>query len=159
MALEKANMIIPIIRAEIHDFTISAGVGEHTVRGLNTGGQLPSRMIFGLIDNLAFSGNINKNPYYFNNYNLASADVSIGDSISPYSDPIKIDFKKNKFMQAYDTLFRGINPQLEKYGNGISHEMFKNNTTLICFDLTADECGLDVFNVKSAGYLSLSDIY
>lgn len=87
---------------------------------------------------------------------METVKLSINDSISPYIDPIKLNFSQNMFLQGYDTLFRGVNPQLEKYGNGITHQMYKEGSTLIAFDLTPDECGLDYFNLKKEGRVSIA---
>ena len=55
------------------------------------------------------------------------------------SQPLKLDFKKNKYIRAFDQLFEALDIARDNNGNGITREGYKDGQCLFAFDLTPDE--------------------
>lgn len=65
-------------------------------------GALPKRVIVGMISE-ANLNNYEKNPFYFEHFNFSSIQLS-SDCFQELL-PIKTNFSKNQYMQAYLSLF------------------------------------------------------
>lgn len=84
----------------------------------------------------AFNGSIHKNPFNFQHYYVTSVIVS-SDSHSQVR-PIKTDYEKGFFLQAYMSLFESSGIYFEDAGNAITKEDYASGYSLIGYDLTDD---------------------
>ena len=73
-ALEIGHAKYPIKRVVCKTFTIPRGNLDFTQENLFSG-QLPSRLVIGMVDNDAYNGSYEKNPFNFKNYNLTQIKV------------------------------------------------------------------------------------
>ena len=69
-------------------------------------GQVPRRIVIGLVDTEAFSGKISKNPFNFQHYDLNFLCAHVDGERFP-SRPLTPDFDNGHFLEAYETLFVG----------------------------------------------------
>ena len=67
--LSKINCLYPIERVWPKFFTLNKGVREFDLANISQG-QLPSRIIVGLVSTKAFSGSVDTDPYKFQHFNL-----------------------------------------------------------------------------------------
>ena len=67
-ALEQGTAKYPIKRVLVKSLTIPQGDLSITKEGLFTG-QLPSRLVIGLVDNAAYNGSYDSNPYIYQHFN------------------------------------------------------------------------------------------
>lgn len=107
---------------------------------LNTlfSGQLPRRLILGCVDADAYRGNIKKSPFNFKSYSINDVKVVCGGVTFP-SHPLRLDFKNNKYIRAFDQLFETLDIARDNKGNGVTREAFKNGKCFFAFDMTPDE--------------------
>nr|XP_034317022.1 uncharacterized protein F54H12.2-like [Crassostrea gigas] len=84
----------PLRRVDVKTFTIPTGtqskISDHLFQG-----QMPKRIVLGLVGNDAFNGTTNKNPFNFKNCKVKRLDVTInGETIStrPYEPDFENDF-------------------------------------------------------------------
>ena len=68
-ALSRGTAKYPLTRVEIKSFTLHTGVTGESLDNVILG-QLPKRMILGLVENQAYNGNLKKNPFNFSHHNL-----------------------------------------------------------------------------------------
>ena len=105
-------------------------------------GQLPKRIVLGLVDNRAFNGDISLNPYNFQHCNLNYLAVHLDGQQGPWA-PLQPSFSGSSYTQFY-TQFTGGDGISSDTGNTIGREQFVNGHALYCFDLTPDlssSCG------------------
>ena len=102
-------------------------------------GQLPTRLVVGIVDNAAFNGRRDRNPFNFHHYNLTEIALYLDGHQQHTLKPIQPDFEAGLFVRAYNTLFA-----------------FRAVTTLYAFDLTADLGDDDHFNLIKHGNLRLA---
>ncbi|XP_053210233.1 uncharacterized protein F54H12.2-like [Panonychus citri] len=122
-----------ITRADTKSFTIPSGVSTMTIENLFVG-QLPKRIIIGCVKEEALNGDINHNPFNFENFNINHICLNIDGVIYP-SIPYKPDFNKGNCMREYLSLYKALNqdegiPQIE-----LTYEQYKNGNVLFAFDI------------------------
>ena len=125
-----------------------------TKEGLFTG-QLPTRLVVGLVDNLAYNGT---NPYNFQHFNLNKLGVFLDGQQIPLR-PITSKFYEEggqEYTLNYQTLFSGFNKQYKDVGSIVDvREEYPNDYCLLCFDLTPDYSGGGHFQMCKNGNLRL----
>ena len=68
--------------------------------------QLPKRIVLGLVDNGAFSGDISLNPYNFQHCNLNYLAVDLDGQLIPWA-PLQPSFSGSSYIRASYTQFTG----------------------------------------------------
>ena len=118
-------------------------------------GQVPNRVIVGLVDTDAFNGSFAKNPYNFKNYKIT--DISLkSDGQEQSGEPIKLDFTASTIMEGCWSLLQTADKVLKDTDIDISRENYANDYTLFSWDLTPDLGEGDHFNLIKKGSLRLS---
>jgi len=113
-------------------------------------GQIPTRIVVGLVRNDAFNGQTTLNPFNFQHFNLSE--------ISEYSDgqqqhgikPLTFDFTNGLFVRRFNTLFSGTEKLFVDEGNSLTR-----GYALYVFDLTPDLAEDDHFNLSKQGSVRL----
>lgn len=100
-------------------------------------GQLPRRLVVGLVSNKAFNGSTDANPFEFKNYGVNYLALYV-DGVQFPTKPLTPSFSDDQYLRSYMTLFEGTGMLHDDRGHGISREEYKNGFALYAFDLTAD---------------------
>jgi len=153
-ALENSTAKYPIRRAVCKTITI-----PNTFRDINIeklfSGQLPSRLVVGLVANAAYNGANNRNPFNFANFNLMEISVYTDGQQQYGMKPLSTDFTNALYIRAYNTLFSGTGKVFKDEGNGISRTAFSEGNALYAFDLSPDLAEEDHFNLQKQGSVRL----
>ena len=152
-ALEIGNMKYPIRRAVCKTFTVSTGLLSFTQENLFSG-QLPSRVVIGLVSNESFNGSYAHNPYNFHHYDLTQLKLYV-DGNQGYLAPIEPEFNNGRFIMAYNSLFAGTGKLFRDEGLDIQRVDYSRGYTLYAFDLSPDLCEDDHVNLTQTGNLRL----
>lgn len=99
-------------------------------------GQLPKRVIVGFVSASALNGNYHSNPYSFSHYD--HTNVLLTSDSNTHIRPIKSNFSKGLYLQAYLSIFTACGIHFNDQGNGITRDEYPNGHALIGFDLTED---------------------
>ena len=126
----------PIRRGVVSTFTIAQGSMSANKDNVITG-QLPRRVVVGLVSNTGFNGIVNESPYNFKNFGLNYLTLYMGSDQFP-KKPLTPNFTGDEFLRSYMTLFEGTGMMNDDRGHGIDREDFKNGYALYAFDLTPD---------------------
>lgn len=138
--LEKTNAVYPYKRVEVKSFTVSARSNIISLENVVLG-QIPTRLVFGMVDTDAFVGRKSKNPFNFKNNNISSFVLFVNGTQIP-GEPIEMDFTNNNITaRAYSTLFEANGILHANEGNLITLDQFTHGYFLLAFDLTADSTG------------------
>jgi hypothetical protein len=124
-------------RTEIRSHAIPVGSKTAHIDSVFNG-QLPVRIVIGLVENSAFSGDYKTSPFFFEDNNLCYLSLT-ADGEEVYGKPLQPDFKNNNYIRSYFTLFTGTGSEFRDTGNDISRKDYKNGNVLYCFDLTQDK--------------------
>ncbi|XP_065203481.1 uncharacterized protein F54H12.2-like [Planococcus citri] len=134
--LEKCSAKYPITRVDVKTTTLALGLRSYTVDNL-INGQLPKRIILGLVNNKATNGDFKTNPFNFQHYNLNYLCLYIDGHQVP-SRALKPDYKNSLYAEAYNTLFGGTGIHYSNHTHTISRDDYVGGYALYCYDLTQD---------------------
>ncbi len=126
----------PIRRGIVTTFTIPQGHLSKTEDNVIMG-QLPRRLVIGLVTNKAFNGSKDANPFEFKHFDLNYLTIHVGGQQFP-GKALTPDFDNDQCLRSYMTLFEGTGMLNADKGNYVSRASYKNGFTLYAFDLTAD---------------------
>ena len=148
-ALEYGSAKYPIHRIICKTYTVPRGNLDSCQENVFAG-QLPTRLVIGCVDNDAFNGNYEKNPFNFKHYNMSQLKVYL-DGQQQTVRPLELNFANSQYVTAYMSLFTGTGKQFEDAGNGIHRDDYARGYTLYAFDLTPDLSEDDHFNLVREG--------
>lgn len=100
-------------------------------------GQLPRRIVVGLVSNAAFNGTITENPFNFQNFDVNYLTLYVGGQQHP-NKPLTPKYSDDQFLRSYLTLFEGTGMLNDDRGHGIKRSSYKDGFALYAFDLTPD---------------------
>jgi hypothetical protein len=154
-ALEIGSAKYPIKRMVCKSTTIPTGLLDANQEKLFSG-QIPTRLVIGLVDNEAFNGSYNRNPFNFAHFNLSEISVYIDGQQGDRIRPLKLNFANDQFIEGYITLFTGTGKINRNEGNSIKPSEYNGGYALYAFDLTPDLSKGDHFNLIKQGDVRLS---
>ena len=67
-------------------------------------GQLPTRLVVGLVNNRAFNGHLERNPFNFKHYNLSEIALYLDGQQQFALKPIQPDYANGLYIRAYESL-------------------------------------------------------
>ncbi|GFW91765.1 uncharacterized protein F54H12.2 [Trichonephila clavipes] len=86
--------------------TLNLSRAETSSRWCGVVGQMPKKLFVGCVDNEAFHGAFSKSPYEFKHFNLNFIGVYVDGQPVPHN-PLELDFSKDQYIRAYQTIFVG----------------------------------------------------
>lgn len=132
--------LYPIQRTDVKVLNIPNGSRHVTLDNVYMG-QMPRRLVLGMVDDDAFSGIYTKNPFNFKHNHLTSLSLNIAGESIP-SKPLTFDFdvvEGVNYLRGYINLFKELGLVYTASGNSITRSEFPHGYTLFAFDLTADQ--------------------
>ena len=109
----------PYLRSDIKTIAVAGGQYSYSVDDLFQG-NVPTKLIVGMVSSEGYSGSYTKNPFNFQHYNCSSVGFYVDGQSYP-SHPLQPNFEANQFTDCYRTLthFReDVNISLEDYKKG-----------------------------------------
>ena len=135
--LKSQNALYPINHTELLTYTIPAGQLSYTKDRLFPD-MAPKMMMVAMIENTAYNGELGKNPFNFQHFNLNKiALYREGRSIP--GQPLTPNFNKNTYLRSYVQTMRALNYYNTDDTNGITPSQWANGYTIYAFDLTSNK--------------------
>ena len=147
--LETGTAKYPIRCIICKTFTVPTGYLDVSHEKLFSG-QLPVRIIIGLVDNRAYNGDRERNPFNFKHYSLTEIGIYLDGQLHGLK-PLKLDFAAGRYISAYVGLFTGTNKINRDEGSDISRSDFANGYALFAYDLNPDLGENDHVNLSRQG--------
>lgn len=135
-AFQRHMATYPIRRCQTHTAVIEQGVLSKTLSNICTG-QLPRRVVVGLVSNEAYNGHRTKNPFNFHHYNLNYIALSLDGEQRP-NIPLTPNFENELYLDSYLSLFMATGKLNRDEGLIISRTEYSQGYTLYAFDLSTD---------------------
>ena len=117
-------------------------------------GQLPKRVVIGCVENTAYNGQSDQNPFNFQHFDMDFMALYV-DGVQVPSKPLAPKLDSNEDVLSYASLFMGTGQMGRDDGNEISREEYANGFTLFAFDLTPDLDDSGHFHLVKTGSLRL----
>ena len=154
--LKHSSAKYPIRRIDCKVLSIPRGFSSFNPDNIFLG-QIPKRIVLGLVDTEAYNGSYRTNPFNFNHHNLTQVGVYVdGEQIPRKPLFLKFDTAGGQNVIAgYQSLFSGIGRLSQDMGNQINRSDYGSGYTLFAFDLTPDHCPGDHFELIKQGNLRL----
>ena len=153
--LERGTAKYPIKRVMCKSFAIPQNYLDVTHEKLFSG-QLPTRIVIGLVSNRAFNGHAESNPFNFQHFNLNEIALYLDGQQQHAVRPIQPDYEHGQYIRAYDSLFAGTGKLCKDEGLFISREDYGSGYALYAFDLSADLGEDDHFSLVRQGNVRLA---
>lgn len=151
--LESGTAKYPIRRVVCKTFTVPANYLDISHEKLFSG-QLPTRLIIGLVDNRAYNGDRGRNPFNFQHFSLTEIGIYLDGQLHGLK-PLKLDFAEGRYVLAYMSMFGGTNKINRDEGNDISRSDYADGYTLFAYDLSPDLGENDHVNLTRQGTVRL----
>lgn len=133
-ALEKVNAKYHLTKTEVKVINIQEGNRTVTKDNIFLG-ELPKRVIIGMVDDAAMSGDFKKNPFEMKHNHLTYLSTSINGQQIP-SQPLRPNFDKGEYARAYMSLFSANGNLYKDNGIDLTRNEYANGYTLFAFDLS-----------------------
>jgi len=153
-ALERSNAKYPIRRVVCKTFTVPTGFLDASHEKLFSG-QLPTRIVVGLVRNDAFNGALARNPFNFQHFSLNEIAVYVDGQQQQCVRPLHPNFASGQYISSYLGLFSGTGKLNKDDGNNIERTDFAKGYALYAFDLSPDLAEDDHFNLTRQGSVRL----
>jgi hypothetical protein len=153
-AFLKMNAKYPIVTSEIRYFGKGRGLSDLSEANIITNSSLPQKVIVGLVETSAFTGNHNKNPFCFIPANAKEISLRVNTLPVPY-DRIETDFPNGCYAQGYFTLLQATNRINSDKALQIKFGDYAYGNTLYAFDISPDFSESSALNLRKDGNLSL----
>ena len=156
MALEKTTAKYPIKRVLMKDIVIPYSASKFVLQGVHTG-VMPTRIVFGFLNNSATSGQLKLNPFNFQHLNLTQLLVKVANQLIPYQKSLNFAYNtphkygNSTAIEGYNSLFKNI----REAPNDITFDDYCQGNTLYAFDLTPDQCSSHHYSLLKEGSLDI----
>jgi hypothetical protein len=135
-ALNVSPAKYPVTRNEVKSIVIDKGVNSVNLENIITG-QIPNLMYVGFVDNEAYTGAYNKDPFELLNLNISSISTFINGEQFPRR-AYKPNFPDNNYTREYLEFLRASKQFNNDVNTIITKKNYKNGFTLFAFDLSQD---------------------
>jgi len=149
-ALESGTAKYPIRRVVCKSFTIPQNYRDVNHEKLFSG-QLPTHMVIGLVDNRAFNGDHQRNPFNFQHCGRSEIGLYLDGQQQHAVRPIQPNFADRQYIRAYNSVFSGSGKLNVDEGLYIDRSDYYQGYVLYAFDLTADLGEDDHFSLVREG--------
>ena len=132
------HSIYPINRVVMTTRSVASGLS--TINWDNAiMGQLPNKVIVGMVDNETYIGSYKRNPFNFKHNDLSSIDLYVNGQSKP-GRPIKLNFSSDEYMEGYLSLFASTGKFNQDEGLIITRGDYKGGYSLFAFDISPALC-------------------
>ena len=114
--------------------------------------KIPNRLVLGMVSADAYAGDLTKNPFNFKHYNFDFMCLYANGQSVP-AKALQPRFSSNTYIEAYQTLFSGMNN--DGKDAGIVCTRNPKGYTLVVFDLSSEVVDASVQTVQKQGNLQL----
>ena len=151
--LQTMNARYPIRRVKVKHISIPNGSTSILHDNIFLG-QIPERIVLGLVSDAAMSGGYQTNPYNFQNFGVNYLALSVNNEMVP-KRPFQPDFTNNKYIRDYSSLFEGMGLIFSDRTVNITRDEYPSGYTLWVFDLTPDKCSTSSVSPQQTGAVRL----
>ena len=152
-ALEDKPAIYPLLKTEVKTFAVGKGQYNVNLDDIYQG-KIPNRLILGMVSADAYAGDLTKHPFNFKHYNFDFMCLYVNGQSVP-SKALQPKFSSNNYIEAYQSLFTGMEIDGKDAGIGCSRVDYGKGYTLVVFDLSSEVTDAAVQTVKKQGNLQL----
>ncbi len=137
--LSKTPALYPYLRTEMRSFNITKGNYKETIED-PFNGEVPTRMIVGMVNAHASAGDYSLNPFYFQHYNIASIGFTVNGESTP-RERYEFNFRDCNYLEGLMSLYEVTGKLGENTDIGIDRKNYRQGLTLIGFEVDPTTSG------------------
>ena len=134
-----SGALYPITHVVVKNFTLSSGISTAEIDSLFVG-QIPNKIFLFMVENEAYSGKYDKNPFNFQHFDLRCCSLSVEGKQLPQNG-INIDVDNNEWIEAYYSYVKNCGLYPYDCGNGVTRGQYLGGSFIIVYDLTPNDAG------------------
>jgi len=156
--LKKHNALYPVQHMRMETFTVAKG-SQSLSRENIFQGKMPKFVVVAMVENSAYNGAYNKNPYHFQHFDVNYVGLfREGESI-PHRQPYD-NISSDRYVRPYMGMIHALEQFNRNENNGISASDYIGGNTLFVYNLTPDlSCGSGCQQAYRNGNLRLEMKY
>jgi hypothetical protein len=151
--IKHTNAVYNFTRSDLRTYNIPAGTYSWNGDDLFNG-NIPSRVIVGIVDTRGYSGSYIRNPYSFEHHDCNFIGFYVDGQSLP-GEPLLLNYTNNQYMPAYLSLFTGLGRYHSSFGNEISRDEYKSGYCFYVFDIDSAN-SKDFVKLMKKGHTRLS---
>lgn len=128
--------VYPIRRVMMKSFTVPQGSMSVNEESLFSG-QLPKRIVLGLVPSANFEGRYHLNPFNFANFGLKYCALYVDGKMVPQK-PLMSEFGNHMSLRSYFTLLESTGKSFTDEGIDITRDDYEKGYAMLAFDLSPD---------------------
>lgn len=97
-------------------------------------GEVPSRVVVGLVSSEAFEGHYQKNPFFFNHYNIASISFKLGNEDVP-GEPMTLNIQESDYLLGLVSLYQVASKHVSDAELSVDRNTYREGLTLFGFTI------------------------
>ena len=132
-ALEIADSIYPFVRTDIRTFNIAEGNFGMNIEDIWQG-EVPTRLVVGLVKSQAYNGDYHLNPYHFEHFDVSDIGFFVNGEATPHP-AYKLDLENGIYLQGLNSLYKITGKTMENSDIGITRDRYQQGYTLVGFDV------------------------
>ena len=131
--LEISDAVYPFTRTDICTFNISEGNFGTSLEDIWQG-EVPTRLVVGMVNSEAVNGSCNLNPYHFQHFNVSNVGFFVNGEPTPHP-AFYLDVENGTYLQGLNSLYKISGKTMENSDIGITRDSYQEGYTLIGFDV------------------------
>ena len=132
-ALEVSDSIYPFARTDIRTFNIAEGNFGMNIEDIWQG-EVPTRLVVGLVKSQAYNGDYHLNPFHFEHFAVSDMGFFVNGEATP-RPAYKLDLESGIYLEGLNSLYKITGKTMENSDIGITRETYQQGYTLIGFDV------------------------
>ena len=132
-ALEISDAMYPFQRTDIRTYNLSGNLYGTTIEDIWQG-EVPTRLVVGMVKSQSYSGDFTTNPYLFDHFDISSIGFYVNGEPTP-QQPMQMDVANGSFLQALIGLYKVSGKLMDNTDIGINRQNFEQGYALIGFDI------------------------
>ena len=132
-ALEISDCVYPFARTDIRTFNIAEGNFGMNIEDIWQG-EVPTRLVVGLVKSQGYNGDYHLNPFHFEHFNVSDMGFFVNGEATP-RPAYKLDLENGIYLQGLNSLYKITGKTMENSDIGITRDTYQQGYTLIGFDV------------------------
>ena len=152
---KKIQPRLPIDRSMLKTYTVTSGTSDLSEYNIITGAQLPEQVIVAIVGEDAHRGNIKKNPFKFEDYNISEASLVVNGVHEPH-ELYKLNKTIEDRVDMYANFLENTGISTDDREFGITMQDYYGGSFMLVWDRTPDKCNRFHRHITDSGSISIN---
>ena len=133
MSMKDQLALYPLQKSIVRTFRANKGAMQFFENDMFRG-KVPTKLVVGMVSEQAYHGAYDKNPFYFQTFNVSQIAVRLGNNSVP-TKPLQLNFKDSDYLLGLISLYRVANKGVRDSDIGIDRDNYRQGLSLFGFNI------------------------